>query len=89
MFGSEPKEILKTMIDNDHPELDNIELLDQFHIEQYQSLIGALHLLASLGHLSVATISSFFVAFVSLLTSRTFGCRNDIQFFCCTFCRTP
>jgi hypothetical protein len=66
MFGSKPKEYSTPLAKKDHQELDNSELLDDLGIKQYQSLIGALQWLVSLGrfdiHLGVATMSSFHVA---------------------------
>ena len=66
MFGSKPKEFGTPMIEKDHPEIDTTEFLDQLGIKQYQSLIGALQWLITLGrfdiHLGVATMSSFRVA---------------------------
>ena len=66
MFGSKPKEYSTPMAEKDHPELDNSELLDDLGIKKYQSLIGALQWLVTLGcfdiHLGVATMSSFRVA---------------------------
>ena len=66
MFGSKPKEYSTLLAKKDHPELDNTELLDDLGITQYQSLIGALQWLVTLGHfdihLGVATMSSFRVA---------------------------
>jgi hypothetical protein len=54
------------MAEKDHPELDNSEVLDDLGNKQYQSLIGALLWLVTLGgfdiHLGVATMSSFRVA---------------------------
>jgi hypothetical protein len=66
MFGSKPKECSTPMAKKDHPELDNSKLLDDLGIKQYQSLIGALQWLVTLGrfdiHLGVTTMSSFRVA---------------------------
>ena len=54
------------MIEKDHPELDNTELLDQLDVKPFQSLIGALQWLVSLGrsniHFDVTTVSTFRVA---------------------------
>jgi hypothetical protein len=66
MFGSKPKEYSTPMAEKDYPELNTSELLDNLGIKQYQSLIGALQWLVTLGrfdiHLGVATMSSFRVA---------------------------
>jgi hypothetical protein len=63
MFGSKPKEFATPMIEKDHPEIDTSDLLDALGIKQYQSLIGALQWLVTLGrfdiHLGVATMSSY------------------------------
>jgi Reverse transcriptase (RNA-dependent DNA polymerase) len=65
MFGYKPKEYSTPMAEKDHPEIDNSELLDTLGIKHYQSLIGALKWLVTLGcfdiHLGVATMSSFCV----------------------------
>jgi len=48
---------------NEHPEIDDSELLDAAGIQKYQSLIGSLRCAVSLGRLdvetSVMTLSSF------------------------------
>ena len=66
MFGSKPKEYNTPMEEKDHPEIDNSELLDATGIKQYQSLIGALQWLVTLGRfdiqLTVASMSSYRVA---------------------------
>ena len=66
MFGSKPKEYSTPLAKKDHPELDHSELLDDLGIKQYQSLIGALQWLVTLGrfdiHLGVATMPSFCIA---------------------------
>jgi hypothetical protein len=63
MFGSKPKEFATPMIDKDHPEIDTSDLLDAVGIQQYQSLIGALQWLVTVGrfdiHLGVVTMSSY------------------------------
>ena len=66
MFGCKPKEYSTPMAEKDHPEIDQSSLLDILGIKQYQSLIGALQWLVTLGrfdiHLAVATMSSYRVA---------------------------
>jgi hypothetical protein len=66
MFGEKPKEYSSPMLEKDHPELDLTEELGPEDIKQYQSLIGALQWLVTLGrfdiHLGVATMGSFCVA---------------------------
>jgi hypothetical protein len=37
MFGSKPKEFSTLMIEKDHPEIDNSDLLDALGIKHYQS----------------------------------------------------
>ena len=46
------------MIEQDHPEVDDTDFLDQFGIQQYQSLIGALHR-ASILHAKIPTHETF------------------------------
>jgi hypothetical protein len=63
MFGSKPIEFATPMIDKDHPEIDTSDLLDELGIKKYQSLIGALQWLVTLGrfdiHIVVAIMSSY------------------------------
>lgn len=67
MFGKKPKiRALSPLEQNDHPELNDSELLDRAGIQQYQTLIGALQWTISLGRYnigcSVMTMSAFHVA---------------------------
>jgi hypothetical protein len=66
MFGSKHKEYYTPMEENDHPEIDNKELLDFTGVEEYQSLIGALQWLVTLGcfdiQLAIAAMSRYGVA---------------------------
>jgi hypothetical protein len=67
MFGTKPRAgYTSPLLSNDHPELDDTELLDDDGIQQYQSLIGALQWAISLGRFDIATavmsMSSFRVA---------------------------
>jgi hypothetical protein len=63
MFNEKPKEASSPMIEKDHPELDLSEELDDDGTRQYQSLIGALQWLVTLGRfdilVGVATMGSF------------------------------
>ena len=64
MFGHPPKQVVTSPIEkNDHPELDTSELLDEDWTQKYQSLIGALQWVISIGRFdvqtSVMTLSSF------------------------------
>jgi hypothetical protein len=51
------------MIEKDHPEIDTSDLLDDLGLKHYQSLIGALQWLVTLGrfdiHLGVFTMSTY------------------------------
>jgi hypothetical protein len=49
MFGEKPTKYSSPMIPKDHPELDLTPELDENGIKQYQSLIGALQRLVTLG----------------------------------------
>ena len=67
IFGHPPRTNCKAPIEkNDHPELDTSELLDEEFIQLYQSLIGALQWVVSIGcfdvQTAVMTLSSFRVA---------------------------
>ena len=64
MFGHPPKQNYTSPIEkNDHPELDNSELLDEDWTQKYQSLIGALQWVVTIGRFDVQTavmsLSSF------------------------------
>ena len=63
MFGALPKEVISPLIKGDHPELDATSELDVDGIKKYQSLIGALQWVVTLGRLNIAmavmTLSSF------------------------------
>jgi hypothetical protein len=64
VFGKSPKSLYTSpIIKGDHPENDTSELLDQAGIKDYQSLIGALQWLVSIGrfdiHTAVMTLSAF------------------------------
>jgi len=67
IFGTKPKAAYTSpLTGNDHPELDESELLEGEDIQRYQSLIGILQWTISLGRLDIATavmsMSSFRVA---------------------------
>ena len=66
MFNEKPKEYSSPMIEKDHPELDLTEELGPEDIKRYQSLIGALQWLVTLGRfdilVGVATMGSFRIA---------------------------
>ena len=56
MFGHAPKQVVTSPIEkNDHPELDTSELLDEEWTQKYQSLIGALQWVVSIGRFDVQT----------------------------------
>ena len=64
MYGEYPKHNMTApIVKGDHPELDDSELLDDKGIEEYQSLIGSLQWLISIGRFdimcAVMTMSSF------------------------------
>jgi Reverse transcriptase (RNA-dependent DNA polymerase) len=64
MFGSKPRTNVTSPLEkNDHPEVDDSELLDEEGVQQYQSLIGSLQWAVSLGRCDVTTavmtLSSF------------------------------
>ena len=66
MFGKKPTEYSSPIVDKDHPELDTTPELDENGIKQYQSLIGALQWLVTLGRfdilIAVSTMSSYRIA---------------------------
>ena len=64
MFGKKPSTIYQSPLeDNDHPELDTSEFLDNDGVERYQSMIGALQWIISIGRWDIQThvmiLSSF------------------------------
>jgi Reverse transcriptase (RNA-dependent DNA polymerase) len=67
VFGENPKHVYHSPLEKgDHPELDTTELLDAKGTELYQSLIGSLQWIISIGRLdvqtAVMTLSGFRVA---------------------------
>ncbi len=67
LFGTKPKQTYTSPIEKgDHPELDDTELLEPDDIVKYQSLIGALQWVVTIGRFDVTTavmtLSSFRVA---------------------------
>ena len=64
MFGSAPKTLYRSPLERgDHPELDTSDELDEEDTKKYQSLIGALQWVVTLGRFdigtAVMTLSSF------------------------------
>ena len=55
LFGEKPKEYSSPLEKGDHPELDTSDELDHDGITKYQSLIGALQWLITLGRFDIAT----------------------------------
>ena len=56
MFGTKPAQTITSPLEKgDHPELDTSPLLDEKGIAMYQSLIGSLQWLVSLGRLDITT----------------------------------
>jgi hypothetical protein len=56
MFGSKPRTHVTSPFEkNDHPEVDDTDLLDEEGVQQYQSLIGSLQWALSLGKLDITT----------------------------------
>jgi hypothetical protein len=53
MFKCKPNEFATPMIEKDHPEIDTSALLDSIGIKQFQSLIGALQWLVTLGQFDI------------------------------------
>jgi len=55
IFGEAPTEVKSPLEKGDHPELDDTPELDENDIKKYQSLIGALQWLISLGRFDICT----------------------------------
>jgi len=67
MFGSKPRTHVTSPLEkNDHPEVDDTELLDAEGVQQYQSLIGSLQWAVSLGRLDITTAVMTMSSFRSL-----------------------
>jgi len=67
MFGSKPRTNVTSPLEkNDHPEVDDTELLDEEGVQQYQSLIGSLQWAVSLGRLDITTAVMTMSSFRSL-----------------------
>ena len=67
LFGESPKQVVTSPLEKgDHPEVDTSELLDAKGIQLYQSMIGALQWVVSIGRFdvitAVMTMSGFRVA---------------------------
>ena len=63
MFKEKPRKSRQPLEGGDHPELDTSELCDEHQTKQFQTLIGQLQWLISLGHFDIAvhvmSLSSF------------------------------
>jgi hypothetical protein len=61
-----PKECASPLVKGDHPELDTSELCTTEQVAQYQSMIGSLQWIVTIGrfdiHTAVMTMSGFRVA---------------------------
>ena len=56
MFGAPPSTRVHSPAEaNDHPKLDNLELLDTEGVQQYQLLLGMLQWIISIGYFNVQT----------------------------------
>ena len=56
MFGQQPKQNVSSPIEKgDHPETDSSELLDTKGVQMYQSMIGALQWMVTIGRLDITT----------------------------------
>ncbi len=66
MFGKPPVECVSPLVRGDHPEMDDSPELDEDGIKRYQSMIGALQWVVSLGRFdvmaAVMTMSRFRIA---------------------------
>jgi Reverse transcriptase (RNA-dependent DNA polymerase) len=55
LFGKQPKQYVAPLEGADHPELDDLELLEIEDIKVYQSLIGALQWVIQIGRFDITT----------------------------------
>jgi hypothetical protein len=53
MFNEDPKQYRAPLDKNDHPELDNLELVDATHIQIYMTMIGQLQWAITLGRFDI------------------------------------
>ena len=56
MFKEKPKKASSPLEKNDHPEIDESEILGPEDQKKYQSMIGALQWVISLGRFNIATL---------------------------------
>jgi hypothetical protein len=67
LFGMKPRQNVTSPLDKgDHPELDTSELCNEEQISQYQSMIGSLQWIVTIGRFDISTavmtMSGFWVA---------------------------
>jgi hypothetical protein len=66
LFGIKPKEFASPIEKRDHTELDTLELCTTEHVAQYQSMLGSLQWIVTIGrfdiHRAVMTMSGFRMA---------------------------
>ena len=63
MFKEKPRKSRSPLEGEDHPELDTSELCDEHQTKQFQTLIGQLQWLISLGHFDIAVHVMSFTSF--------------------------
>ena len=69
MFGEKPSAKMYSPLEKgNHPQPDDLELLDATGIQNYQSLIGSLQWAISLGHFDIATEVRSMLNFCALLS---------------------
>ena len=74
MFGTKPSQTVLSPLDpGDHPELDDSELLDEDGTQRYQSLIGSLQWVFSLGRFDIAC------AVMTMSSFRAAPCRGHLE----------
>jgi hypothetical protein len=65
-FGIKPKEFASPLEKGDHPELDTLELCTTEQVAHYQSMIGSLQWIVTIGrlniHMAVMTMSGFHIS---------------------------
>jgi hypothetical protein len=65
-FGTKPKEYASPLDKRDHPELDTSELCTKEQVSQYQSMLGSLQWIITIGRFdinpAVMTMSGFHIA---------------------------
>jgi hypothetical protein len=79
-FGSKPSQKFTSPLEKgDHPEIDTSKFLDSTETQQYQSLIGAMQWVVSIGRMDITT------AVMTLSSFRAMPCRGHMDRVKCVY----